>query len=175
VWVLVILSYGYKVIMNYFSTLIIVVSVSFCGVSQAENGSEYSKVVSIGGNGVTIRDTESNWFYGANYSLSEDKSDFNGSDTSHDLSAIVGHRVYLNNKETRSFVDGAISISHNISDSDYTSYRVSTVYGIERFISDEVSIEASVGVALSHFDGETYNSTRLTGPFGRFSMSYYFN
>jgi hypothetical protein len=161
--------------MNYFSTLIVVIGVSICGVSQAENGREYSSVVSVGGNGVTIRDTDSNWFYGANYSLSENKSDFNGSDTSHDLSAIVGHRVYLNNKEIRSFVDGAISISHNMSDSDYTSYRVSTEYGIERFISDEVSIEAAVGVALKHFDGDTYSSTTLTGPLGRFSMSYYFN
>lgn len=67
--------------MNYFSTLIVVIGVSICGVSQAENGREYSSVVSVGGNGVTIRDTDSNWFYGANYSLSENKSDFNGSDT----------------------------------------------------------------------------------------------
>ncbi len=161
--------------MNYFSTLIIVVSVSFCGASQAENGSEYSEVVSIGGNGVTIRDTESNWFYGANYSLSEDDSDYSGSDTSHYLSAVVGHRVYLNNKKVRSFVDGVVNISHQFSDSDYNSYQVSTVYGIETFISDEVSIEGSVGVSLRHFDGEGYNSTSLSGPFGRFSMSYYFN
>ncbi len=161
--------------MNYFSTLIVAVGVSFCGVSQAEYGNEYSKVVSIGGNGVTIRDTDSNWFYGANYSLSEDDFDSNGSDTTHDLSVIIGHRVYLNNKGVRSFIDGAVNLSHKISDRDYTYYRVSTVYGIESFISDEVGIEGSVGVALSHYDGKGYNSTSLTGPFGRFSMSYYFN
>jgi len=161
--------------MNYFSTLIVAVGISFCEIAQAENGSEYSKVVSIGGNGVTIRDMDSNWFYGANYSLSEDDFDSNGSDTTHDLSVIIGHRVYLNNKGMRSFIDGAVNVSHKISDRDYTYYRVSTVYGIESFISDEVSIEGSVGVALSHYDGKGYNSTSLTGPFGRFSMSYYFN
>ena len=161
--------------MNYFSTLIVAVGVSFCGVSQAEYGNEYSKVASIGGNGVTIRNTDSNWFYGANYYLSEVESDYNGSDTSHELSAIVGHRVYLNNKGIRSFVDGAVNVAHEISDRGHNYYRVSTVYGVESFISDEVSIEGSVGAALSHYDGEGYNSTSLSGPFGRFSMSYYFN
>ncbi len=161
--------------MNYFLTLIVVSSISFCGFSQAENGSEYSKVVSVGGNGVTVRDTESNWFYGAGYSLSENDSDYSGSETSHDVFAIVGHRVYLNNKDIRSFVDGTFSLSHNFSDSERTSYRVSSVYGIERFISDEVSVEASIGVALNHYDSGSYKSTSLSGPLGRFSMSYYFN
>lgn len=169
------LSYGYKIIMNYFSALIIVVGVSFCGVAQAGNGSEYSKVASIGGNGVTIRDTESNWFYGANYALSKNESDYSDSETSHHLSAVVGHRIYLDNKKVRRFVDGVVNISHGFSDSDYNSYRVSAVYGIETFIFDEVSIEGSVGVSLDHFDSEGYNTTSFTGPFGRLAMSYYFN
>ena len=155
--------------------LLIVFGALFCEFSQAEDGSEYSKVVSIGGNGVTIRDTESNWFFGADYSLSEEDSDFSGSDTSHNLSAIIGKRVYLNNEITQSFIDSSFSISKNISDSDYESYRISTAYGIERFISEAVSVEASIGVALNYYDGETYNSTRLSIPFGKFSMSYYFN
>ena len=86
--------------MNYFLTLIVVSSISFCGFSQAENGSGYLKVVSVGGNGVTVRDTESNWFYGADYSLSENDSDYSGSETSHEVSAIVGRRVYLDNKDS---------------------------------------------------------------------------
>jgi hypothetical protein len=161
--------------MNYFLTLIVVSSISFSGLSQAENGSDYSKVVSVGGNGVTVRDTENNWFYGADYSLTERDSDFSSSETSHSLSGIIGHRVYLNNDEIRSFVDGAFKLSHTFSDSDFTSYKVSGAYGIERFISKEMSVEASIGIALSHDDAESDNFTRVSGPLGRLSMSYYFN
>ncbi|EAT13882.1 hypothetical protein HF888_10620 [Bermanella marisrubri] len=161
--------------MKYFSALIACVGVSLCGISQAEGDSEYSKVLSIGGNGVTIRDTESNWFYGANYTFSEEDSDYYNSDTSHELSAVIGKRIYLNNEKARSFVDGVVDVSHHFSDSDYSSYRISAVYGLETFISSVVSIEGSVGASIIYADGTSSNYTRLSVPFGRFSLSYYFD
>ena len=162
-------------IMSFISKLVVAVSVSCCGFVQASDIGEYSKVVSVGGEGVTIRDVENNWFYGLNYSLSETDDDYSGSKTEHDLTVIIGQRFYFSDDEIRTFIDGGLSVSHELSDNDARSYRIFTDYGIETFISKAVSIGGSVGLRLSHYDSKGYDNTRLSGPNGKLFMSYYFN
>jgi hypothetical protein len=69
----------------------------------------------------------------------------------------------LNDNEIRNFIDGGLSISHELSDNDARYYRLFTGYGIEKFISEAISIGGSVGVNLSYYDGRNYNSTSLSG------------
>lgn len=162
--------------MKLFSKIAAVaIGISCCGLVQAGDGSDYSKVVSIGGNGVTIRDTESNWFYGFNYSLSEADTDYQGSDTTHDLSVTVGRRFYLNNDDVKSFIDSEFGVLDNLSSTSRRSYRVFTGYGIEAFVSSAMSVGGSVGVSLNRYESEDYNNTSLSGPSGRLFVSYYFN
>ncbi len=149
--------------MSFISKLVVVVSVSCCGFVQANDMGDYSKVVSVGGDGVTIRHTESNLFYGVNYSISEKDSDYSNRGTEHDLTITIGRRFYLNDNEIRNFIDGGLSISHELSDNDARYYRLFTGYGIEKFISEAISIGGSVGVNLSYYDGRNYNSTSLSG------------
>jgi hypothetical protein len=150
-------------------------SLFFCGYVQANDSDAYSKVVSVGGNGVTVRHTQSNWLYGINYSLSEADSDYSGSETASDITVIIGRRFYLDNNDVRSFIDSDLRISHDFSDYGANSYGIFTGYGLEQVLSEVISVGGAIGITLHHYDTGNYKSTSLSGPSGRIFVSYYFN
>lgn len=150
-------------------------SLFFCGYAQANDSDAYSKVVSVGGNGVTVRHTQSNWLYGINYSLSEVDSDYGGSETASDLAVIIGRRFYLDDNNVRSFIDSDLRISHDFSDDGLNSYNFFIGYGLEQVLSEVISVGGAIGINLYHYDGVNHKSTSLSGPSGRIFVSYYFN
>lgn len=167
--------------MTLFSRVLLgAISVFGCMLVQADEH-DYSNVVSVGNSGVIIRDVESNWFYGVSVSYNRTELDDERYDATSftELFAMLGRRSYLNEGETRSFVEAGVGINYFFSDSDERNYQMFALYGIETFVSKQVTVGAAVGIGMNIFDGETsseegYITTNMTAPLSRFYLSYYF-
>lgn len=165
----------------WFTILINALVFSHVAVSE-ENSEDKEWTTSIGLTGLFLRKAinENNGiFAGIRYSLYKYDGPTNTTDsTDQRLGVEIGHRYYFSKSDIYTFIDSSFSYDLSTSSQDGIDnnhyYGLNFKYGLEKFISDQFSIEGAAGVGLQYHDYKDSNSVAFYFPRIRVAVNYYF-
>jgi hypothetical protein len=166
--------------MKYLGLLIPVILSTFATPILGVEADKNEWATSIGTSGLFIRKSitsSSAIFLGANYSRTkfDSGSGFIGS-TNQDLGIVVGFRTYLESADLNMFIDSSFDYTYLKDDSPENGNvkGISFLYGIEKHISSNFSVEGSAGIRYQTFSRGSFGADNITLPITKFSINYYF-
>ena len=166
--------------MKLLTYLLPIILVPFITPSYAEEPVKNEWATSIGTFGLSVRksiSSDSALFLGANYGLSKHDSGygFSGS-TNHRLGIEVGYRSYLMKTDIHRFFDSSFNYTYFKDDNSVNanSRRIAFMYGLEKYISDEFSVEGSAGISIQSYQSSLYGSDHIDLLIAKLAVNYYY-
>ena len=147
--------------------------------TAGEHNKQYEWSTSIGTNGLLLRNSlndKHKLFYGVGYSVN--KANFPRNKTTHQaMSLKIGHRYYITQASIKNFLDSSLSYTYftgGENSDDPRDYDLNFLYGLEKFISNEFSLEGSVGLGIQYSEYSSGSAIGLSTPIAKIAINYYF-
>ena len=167
--------------MKFFLNIALINAIVFsCNVYAEEESKQHDWATSVSTSGVFFRNeinTKHSIFYGVSYTISDSKRISNNI-TNHRIGVEIGHRYYLEKTSLHHFVDTSLAFIYYKDDisNDNKSYHLNVMYGLEKYLNKEFSIEGAAGFTASYYSDSSadYTSSHIAIPTIKLAVNYYF-